>query len=78
MIPDHLPPLKTYYNPALWDRLAPRVVEQRQFKVNAVVDGKWESVKKARELIGYIQALDWILQTAADLTRVEAGDDEAS
>jgi hypothetical protein len=74
-IPDDIGPLHSYYNPRIWDDLRPAVMEQRAAKVQELVDGRWKKRSEAKRVIGYIQALDWLIETATDLTRVnEAGD----
>lgn len=65
-------PLRTYYDPTLWQRLAPALREHQHEKAQHLIDGRWKSLEEARELIGYLRGLDWVLATADELTRIEA------
>lgn len=68
-----LPPARSYDDPGLWRQLAPRIGEHVAEKTRHLVDGKWKSIEEARELIGYLRALDWIFAAAEDLTQSEDG-----
>lgn len=70
VIPTTLPALNTYYDPQLWLRLAPKVAEEQRAKVQHLIDGRWKTLEEARELIGFLRGLDWVLATADELTRV--------
>jgi hypothetical protein len=72
------PPLRSYYDPSLWDRLAPKLRDEAQDRVQRLVDGKWKTLEEAREIIGFLRAIDWIFSTADDLTRVQDAETEPS
>jgi hypothetical protein len=63
--------LRTYYDPSLWDRLVERIREEDAAKKKRLIDGKWKTLEEAREIIGFLQAIDWLFATANDLTRIE-------
>jgi hypothetical protein len=71
VIPTNLAPLRTYYDPSLWDRLAPAIREHQVEKAQHLVDGRWKTLEEAREMVGYMRALEWIFAMAAELTKAE-------
>jgi len=75
-IPPTLPPLRTYYDPTLWNRLVPLVRDHQVEKSQHLIDGRWIPLEEAREIIGYLRALDWLISTADELTRVENRDSD--
>jgi hypothetical protein len=70
-IPALFPPTRVYYDPSLWDRLAPAIREHQAEIAQHILDGRWKSLEEAREKIGYLRALDWLFKKADDLTRIE-------
>jgi hypothetical protein len=64
-------PLRSYYDPSLWTRLAPAIRETAQEKMRHLIDGRWKTLEEAREIVGYLRAIDQIFAIADDLTRVE-------
>lgn len=70
-IPADPGPLRTYYDPSLWDRLEPAIRAHREEKKRHFVDGKWKTLEEARGYVEYLRAIDWIYAAAADLTRID-------
>lgn len=75
-LPPLLPALRTYYDPMLWSRLVPVIREHQNEKAQHLIDGRWKTLEEAREIIGYLRALDWLISTADSLTRVEDRDSD--
>lgn len=69
-IPISIGPLRTYYDPALWNRLEPVLREHLKDKTQDFVDAKWKTIEEARQFVGYLRALEWVFATADELTRV--------
>jgi hypothetical protein len=69
--PNNPGPLRTYYDPSLWDRLLPAIREHQAEKAQHLIDGRWKTLEEARELVGYMRAFDWLFAMAAELTKVE-------
>lgn len=73
MIPS-IVPHRTYYDPELWLRLAPRI-EARQVELMLhMADGRWETEAQARRMVGELAGLKWVMENAAELTRIEDGE----
>lgn len=70
-IPTNPGPLRTYYDPSLWNRLEPEIRAHAVERAQHLIDGKWKTLEEAREIIGYLRAIDWLFATANDLTRIE-------
>jgi hypothetical protein len=70
-IPANLAPLRSYYDPSLWDRLLPAIRAHQAEKAQHLIDGRWKTLEEAREMIGYLHALEWLFKEANELTRVE-------
>lgn len=64
-------PIRTYYDPRLWDRLLPEIRREQARNANKLLDGRWKTLEDARESIGYHRALQWLIDTAAVLTQIE-------
>lgn len=60
-----------YFDPALWLRLEPAVERERAMRAENLTRGSSASFEHYREAVGYLRALDWVLATAKELTRVE-------
>lgn len=71
VIPSNPGPLRTYYDPSLWNRLLPAIREHQAERAQHLLDGRWKTLEEAREHVAYLRAFDWIFATAAELTKAE-------
>lgn len=67
-----------YYDPGLWDELADRVAEELASTRIHLAEGHWKTLEEARQIVGFIRGLEWVLQAAVDLqvAPTESPDDE--
>lgn len=75
-IPVTIPRLRTYYDPQLWTRLEPELLEHIQQKSQHLLDGRFETLEAAREMVGYLRALEYVLKMADELTKMESRKEE--
>lgn len=61
-----------YYDPGLWDVLADRVAEEIAIRSRHICEGHWKTLEEAREQIGFLRALNWVLEAAADMQQAPA------
>jgi len=73
MIPSVLPPHRTYYDPSLWMRLMPRIEERQVELMLNLADGRWTEAE-ARQMVGELYGLKWVMTQAAELTKIEDGE----
>lgn len=62
--------LRTYYDPNLWIRLEPGILEEYQSRVAGVLAGK-STLEDYREAVGYLKGLNFVMNLANDLCKVE-------
>lgn len=65
-----------YYDPGLWDELRDRVVEEITIRQRHICEGHWKSLEEAREMIGVVRGLTWVLEAAADMQQAPETKDE--
>ena len=63
---------KGYQDPELWVRLKPKITEHLTGAIRAIVGPGIGDFAKYREGIGYLRALQWVMNEAEHLQRREA------
>lgn len=71
VIPSILPPHRTYYDPSLWMRLIPRIEERQVELMLHMSDGRWKTEAEARQMVGELHGLKWVMEQAKELTKIE-------
>jgi hypothetical protein len=66
-----------YFDPQLWVRLEPKIIAEHAQRVEHVAAGAARSLEQYREMVGYVRALKWVMDTARELTHMESNDDVA-
>lgn len=66
---------RSYYDPSLWLRMVPAIQERQKELAQGILAGRWTTLEQARDMIGEARGLQWVMDTAAELTRIEEKED---
>jgi hypothetical protein len=61
--------LETYSS--LWSRLQPKIQDEIERRASHLVEGRFATLEEAKEIVGFLRGIRWILTTADDLMRID-------
>jgi hypothetical protein len=59
----------TYYDPGLWQRLERVIIEEQTVILDTLGQGHWKTLEEGRQLVGRLQGLQWVLDTASEMRK---------